>query len=327
MTTAAVKTTTVVIPLIVTAVLAIAGWASYFFAQQEASEYQQQVEEMVSGNYTKDEMQATLIAEKTSEIDEALDKRAKAALVEKTESKIKKEMEKKAKAAAKQQASSAPPPKYNKLIMAEREKALKEKKEAQSRIGSVLKEKESVAKQGEQLKQQLAQASADIEKLKQNIADLRRQESDRFQNLRQQLEKELKEKQITISQLQDSMTVVNVTAEILFSSGSATIKPKGQKVLNLIAETLNEHPNRMISIEGHTDDVPVAADMAFATNWELSSARSAAAVRYLENRAGVEATRMQVVGHGQNRPVESNETPEGRATNRRIEIILLPPRG
>jgi len=215
--------------------------------------------------------------------------------------------------------------------MAEREKALKERDAAQTRIGTILKEKKSALEEGQQLRKQLVMSAKNVERLQQKIKEVssdiekvRAQEADRFSKLRQQFEQELEQNQITIFQLKNHMTVVNVTAEILFASGSAVIKPKGKKVLELIAENLNSHPDRMISIEGHTDDIPVAQDSPYPTNWELSSARSAAAARYLEEKAGVAANRMQVVGHGQHRPATSNETAEGRATNRRIEIILLP---
>ncbi|MCP4992500.1 MAG: OmpA family protein, partial [Gammaproteobacteria bacterium] len=186
------------------------------------------------------------------------------------------------------------------LLMAEREKALKERDAAQTRIGTILNEKNTIIKQkkvalkeGQQLRQQLVLSAENVERLKQKITEVstdvqkvREQDADRFSKLKQQFEQELKQKQITISQLKNRMTVVNVTAEILFGSGSATIKPKGQKVLELIAETLNKHPGQMISIEGHTDALPVARDSQYPTNRELSSARPASAARHLENRAG-----------------------------------------
>ncbi len=325
MTTVSAKTPSVILALVITAVIAIAGWISYFFAQQEASKYQQQVQQIASGDYTRDEIQAALIAKKTSEISEALEKRAQASAEQTATSKTVTPPATTATQAPSAPPSSTSPPKYNKLVMAEREKALKELDSAKAKIGTVLKQKESAVEEGKKLKEQLSQAAADIEKLKQSVEMARKQESDKFQMLRQQLEQELEQKQVTISQLKDRMTVVNVTAEILFSSGSAVIKPEGQKVLDLIAETLNKHPDRMISIEGHTDNKPIAGDLAYPTNWELSSARAAAAVRYLEDKARVEPTRMQIVGHGQHNPTASNETAEGRATNRRIEIILLPP--
>ena len=331
MTATPAKTSSAMIPLIITALIAIAGWISYFFAQQEAAQFQQQAELMsLKSKPQIDEQQNTLPAKQTPEKQTPEKQTPEKQAPEKQEAASPTPAADLTQTADTRKAppqaeASEPPRKFNRMIMAEREKALKERDAAQARIGSVLKQKEHAIEEGKQLKEQLAQAAADVEKLKQDMEMIRQQETDRFQKLRQQLEQELEQKQVTISQLKNRMTVVNVTAEILFSSGSAVIKPKGQKVLDLIAETLNKYPDRMISIEGHTDNVPIAGELAYQTNWELSSARAAAAVRYLEDNAGVNPARMQVVGHGQHQPAASNETVEGRAANRRIEIILLPP--
>jgi chemotaxis protein MotB len=87
---------------------------------------------------------------------------------------------------------------------------------------------------------------------------------------------------------------------------------------------MKELPDRQISVEGHTDNIPLGKNMIGAyTNWELSSHRAAAAVRYLQS-SGIDPKRMQVVGFGEYRPVADNMTEEGRAENRRIEIRLRP---
>jgi len=120
------------------------------------------------------------------------------------------------------------------------------------------------------------------------------------------------------------MTVIKLTSEVLFSSGSAEIRPAGQKVLSIIAESLNANPRRAISVEGHTDNVPVLNNDYYESNWELSAARALAAVNYFQQNNHVEPTRLRVVGYGEYRPVSSNKTAEGRKLNRRIEIRLLP---
>jgi chemotaxis protein MotB len=95
-------------------------------------------------------------------------------------------------------------------------------------------------------------------------------------------------------------------------------------VLDLIATSLNAYPERAISIEGHTDNVPIGRNLPFRSNWDLSAARAMAAVDYLQQKAAVAPERLRVVGHGEHHPVETNETAEGRQRNRRIEIRLLP---
>ena len=95
-------------------------------------------------------------------------------------------------------------------------------------------------------------------------------------------------------------------------------------MLALIAESLNAYPGRAISIEGHTDNVPIGRRSRYASNWQLSTARALAAVNYFQRHNAVNPQRLQVVGHGEHQPVSSNETAEGRQQNRRIEIRLMP---
>ena len=92
------------------------------------------------------------------------------------------------------------------------------------------------------------------------------------------------------------------------------------------AAFLAQHPELKIHVIGHTDNVPIRgnARLRFPTNWELSTARALAAVRFLTERAGVDPRRLGAVGYGEYRPVADNSTPEGRARNRRIAITILP---
>jgi chemotaxis protein MotB len=143
-------------------------------------------------------------------------------------------------------------------------------------------------------------------------------------NLKNRIEQELNESRVEISQLKNQMTVIKLPSEVLFSTGSARIKPAGQKVLSIIAESLNAYPDRAVSVEGHTDNLPIR-NARYESNWELSAARGLAAVNYFQQNAQVDPERLQVVGYGQYHPVSSNETAAGRKRNRRIEIKILPP--
>ena len=147
----------------------------------------------------------------------------------------------------------------------------------------------------------------------------------RIANLKNRLERELNESRVEITQLKNQMTVIKLTSEVLFGSGSARIKPAGQKVLSIIAESLNAYPDRAISIEGHTDNVPVIHNARYESNWELSAARALAALNYFQQKDRVDPKRLKLVGYGQYRPVSSNDSDEGRKRNRRIEIRMLPP--
>ncbi len=173
----------------------------------------------------------------------------------------------------------------------------------------------------------LSNATQGFQQLQSTLDQIRVQkerEAAEFAALKKRLEQELNQTQVKVTQLKNQMRVINLSSEVLFNSGSAEIKPAGQKVLALIASTLNNYPNRQVFIEGHTDDIPMSQNSTYGSNWELSSARAISAVKILQENNQVAPARLKVVGHGEFKPVTSNETEEGRRLNRRIEIKLLP---
>jgi chemotaxis protein MotB len=144
-----------------------------------------------------------------------------------------------------------------------------------------------------------------------------------YEALVDDLESELAAGQIEIQQLREGLRV-NVSDEILFASGSASIGSDGAKVLLKVAKELAKLPHA-IEIEGHTDNVPISGSLTqrYASNWELAGARAASVVRLFE-RAGIAPDRLLAVSYASTRPVASNGTAEGRSLNRRIEIRLRP---
>lgn len=141
------------------------------------------------------------------------------------------------------------------------------------------------------------------------------------QSLEAEMRKALESKDVTISELKGKLTV-NIVDRILFDSGEAELKPEGQALLEQIAGVLSSHTNRQIHVIGHTDDVPIRR--RFASNWDLSTARATAAVRFLQDKASVDPRRLGALGYGEFHPIAPNTTAEGRARNRRIEIVVLP---
>ena len=131
--------------------------------------------------------------------------------------------------------------------------------------------------------------------------------------------------QIQITQLAGRLSV-NMVDKILFNSGEANVKPEGEKVLLQVGAALKNVQDKAIRVEGHTDNVPIAGSLKdrFASNWELSTARATAVVRYLQDKSGIAPDHLIAAGYGEFRPVAPNATPEGRAQNRRIEIALVP---
>lgn len=113
---------------------------------------------------------------------------------------------------------------------------------------------------------------------------------------------------------------VEINASVLFAPGEAKLTPESGEALNAVAQILKNDPH-IIQVEGHTDSIPINT-AAFPSNWELSSVRASSVVRlFLAN--GIPEKRLTAVGHGPNFPVDSNDTPEGRQRNRRVEVMIL----
>jgi chemotaxis protein MotB len=131
--------------------------------------------------------------------------------------------------------------------------------------------------------------------------------------------------QVKLTQLADRLSV-SMVDKILFPSGEAGITPEGLKVLQRVGAVLKNTQNKIIRVEGHTDNVPIHSRLQaqYPTNWELSAARATNVVRFLQDQAGIAPERLQAIGMAEYRPVASNKTPAGRGQNRRIEITLVP---
>ena len=116
--------------------------------------------------------------------------------------------------------------------------------------------------------------------------------------------------------------IVSIVSEgVLFDPGSADLRPEGRAVLDGLAGTLNASPNKL-SIEGHTDDRPIST-ARFPSNWELSTARASAVLRYLVDVHRMDPKRLSASGYGDQQPVAANTDDAGRAKNRRVDIAIL----
>lgn len=109
---------------------------------------------------------------------------------------------------------------------------------------------------------------------------------------------------------------------VLFDSGRADIRAEGITLLNKLGELFSQMPNE-VTIEGHTDNIPIRT-AEFPTNWELSGARSARVVRYFVEIRGLDPKRFAATGYGEHRPLEKNNTADGRARNRRVVFVIKP---
>lgn len=144
------------------------------------------------------------------------------------------------------------------------------------------------------------------------------------ENLIGSLKKEIDEGNVKISQMNDQLSV-QIVSKILFPSGSDQVTGEGKTVLKKVSDTLKEVVKNNIRIEGHTDNVPIGPELSqkFPSNWELSTSRATQVVRYLAQE-DVDPKNLLAVGVAEFDPVASNDTPEGRQKNRRIEIVLTP---
>ncbi len=146
-----------------------------------------------------------------------------------------------------------------------------------------------------------------------------------YQSLVEDLESELAAGQIQIDQLREGLRL-NLSEQILFPSGSAALSSSGAQVIARVAKQLrNRNQGYRVGVRGHTDNVPIRGELTrrYPTNWELAGARAASVVRVLEE-SGVEKERLAAISMGEYHPVASNDTAQGRAQNRRIEIRLVP---
>ena len=128
--------------------------------------------------------------------------------------------------------------------------------------------------------------------------------------------------QVSVRTEQDQV-IVSLSDPLLFDSASADLKPESTGVLNAVAVLLKDMPNQ-VRIEGHTDDIPINTEL-FNSNWELSTARATAVLRFLVEQGGLDPRRIYAAGYAQYKPRLPNDAPQNRALNRRADIVILFP--
>ncbi len=230
----------------------------------------------------------------------------------------------------------------------ELEKALAEANEklsaTQRDLDSERQKNKQLKAENDELSQRIAQLDAEIKVLEAQLDDLAREAGvtkAELEELRKEKAKRLAELQVyrdLFGQLQalvdagtiqvefrKGMLVVKLSSAILFDSGKTDLKGEGQTALADLAKALKTVKGRDFLVSGHTDNVPIKT-ARFKSNWELSTARAVEVVKYLIE-VGMGADHLGAAGFGENDPAADNSTEEGRAQNRRIEIVLLPKLG
>lgn len=124
-------------------------------------------------------------------------------------------------------------------------------------------------------------------------------------------------------EVKKGVVYVSISDKMLFRSGSYNISNRAEEVIGKIAKIINDHMELDILVEGHTDNVPISTD-CMTDNWDLSVKRATSIVRLMQTKFGVQPLRMTAGGRSEYLPKTTNATTEGRAINRRTEIIILP---
>lgn len=156
---------------------------------------------------------------------------------------------------------------------------------------------------------------SDIEKINELSAKL--------EELSQRLGQEIQDKQVKL-QMMDKGLVITVVGDLVFDSGKAQIRSEAYPVLGKVSSILKENVAQFnVGIEGHTDNQSIRYS-GWKSNWELSSARALSVLHYLVNEKGISPERLSAIGYGEYRPVDSNDTAQGRQLNRRVEIVIFP---
>ncbi len=151
-------------------------------------------------------------------------------------------------------------------------------------------------------------------------------ESASLQEAREAIEKalgpEIHRREVALSKRPDGL-VVSLKEMGFFDSGSAAIRPGSLDAISRLAAVLRQRPENL-RVEGHTDNIPIHT-ARFATNWELSTARATDLIQLLITNYGIPPSHLSAAGYGQFHPVASNDTPDGRAQNRRLDVVILAP--
>ncbi len=188
----------------------------------------------------------------------------------------------------------------------------------------------------EEKKKALAEERAQLNKLQQDL-ETRSQRIDELENVIAAKEEKMQAlknavsaalgdfegKGLTVEQ-RDGKVYVSMENKLLFNSGSWAVGAEGRRAVKQLSEVLASNPDIAVLIEGHTDNVPYGGNGALQDNWDLSTKRATAIVNILRENASIDPQNLTAAGRGEYAPIASNQTTEGKAKNRRIEVILTP---
>lgn len=165
---------------------------------------------------------------------------------------------------------------------------------------------------------------AEMEEFKKFVEVEKEEMSTLHTKLVEELQNEITSREIKLQEMNDGRISLSMENKILFPSGTANLGERGSEVLSKISSALENTDDHIIRVEGHTDNVPLSGKGLYKSNWELSAARALSVVRELLKGKELKPVNIEAVAMGEFHPVADNNTKEGKAQNRRIEIYLTP---
>jgi chemotaxis protein MotB len=141
-------------------------------------------------------------------------------------------------------------------------------------------------------------------------------------HLKRELADGIQDEDIQIN-VEKTVVYIELSDKLLFTSGSANVLPKAKEILGKVATVIKGRPDMEVMVEGHTDNVAIKTQ-CIKDNWDLSTKRATSVLRVLQNDYGIDPKRLVAAGRSEYVPLDSNDTVEGRARNRRTRIIILP---
>lgn len=200
--------------------------------------------------------------------------------------------------------------------------------ELESRNADLVSRLQALGQNVESLESERSSLTASLTETQRALEELRereRQQQARLATFRQMLEQfrsMIDAGRLRVRIVRNRM-VVELPDNVLFDSGDAELKPEGQTTLGEIAAVLRSIEGRQFQVAGHTDSVPIRS-RRFASNWHLSTARAVSVARFMIEQGQIPGERISAAGYADTQAVDTNDTDEGRAHNRRIEIQLVP---
>ena len=214
-----------------------------------------------------------------------------------------------------------------KATLAERDALQKSLDDTTALAGELKQRLEKLGQNVDKLTSEKGQLSKTLDDAKARLEELRKQKlaaeerAATFRNLMQKLRAMIDAGQLKVI-IRDGRMLIALESDVLFDSGKTSLKPAGMAALAKLAPVLAGITDRKYLVAGHTDNVPIKT-ARFPSNWELSTARAVEVVRFLIAN-GMQPAQVAAAGYGEFDPVSPNDTPEHRAQNRRIEIVLQP---